>query len=114
MGLIWGPWRLGGVSVRADYSQAVETACEETLTAVRPGTVTAIDAAKEAHAIRSSFLISMHSQTSPIGLCVAQTLKPVGGSYEFYLERNAQKRYGKPALDMTNGEVVIVSIGSPY
>lgn len=81
--------------------------------ALRAGTVTAIDAARDAHAIRNDLLISMRSRTSPIGLCVAQSLTPAGGEYKFHLDKNAQGRYGKPFVELTTEEPLMVFISPP-
>lgn len=95
MTVIWGRWLLSDVVVRADYNQAVKTACGNILETMRVGNVTAMDAARDAHAMRNIFLISMRSRSSLIGLCVAQRLKPTEGSNGFYLEKIAVRRYGK-------------------
>lgn len=96
--------------MRADYNQAVKTTCGNIPEAMRAGNVTAMDAARDAHAVRNIFLISMRSRSSLISLCVAQSLKPAGGSFGFYLEKIAVRRYGKPYVDLTNEEAVMVSI----
>lgn len=108
--VIWGRWLLADVAVRADYNHGVKNACGNILEAMRAGTVPAMDAARDAHAIRNKFLISMRSRTSPIGLSVAERLKPAGGTYEFYPDKYAQSRYGKPIVDLTNNEALIVGI----
>lgn len=87
--VIWGRWLLGDVAVRDNYNQGVKNACGNILEAMRAGNVTVMDAARDAHAIRNNFLTSMRWLTSLIGLCVAEKLKPAGGTYQFYLDKNA-------------------------
>ncbi|KAI0005798.1 hypothetical protein F4779DRAFT_633209 [Xylariaceae sp. FL0662B] len=91
---IWCRWILKGADARQMYRAAVGTATADILERVENGSFTPAAGAAEAHQMRKQFLTGMRNKTSPIGLLVARSIKPAGGSYQYYLDRNAEIRYG--------------------
>ncbi|WEW59599.1 hypothetical protein PRK78_005073 [Emydomyces testavorans] len=108
--IIWCRWILKDANVREAYRKAVATATDDILKRVDSGEYTATAGAEKAHEMRNQYLIGMRDKTSPPGLLVARSIKPAGGSYEYYLDKNAQTKYKKPFRELTQAEAKQVSI----
>ena len=106
-------WIFNDVQVREAYRQSVSTATNNILARMNSGEITAAAAAEEAHGMRNTLLIGMRKDTSPPGLLIARGIKPAGGQYEYYLDRNAQSRYGKAFRELTEAEAKEVSLTPP-
>jgi hypothetical protein len=93
--LIWGKWFITDSNVRAEYNKAVAYGAQKILERMNQGTITPLDAAKEAVDMRNSYLNEMRKKSSAIGRTVAQAIKPSGLPYSDLLDKNAQRRYGR-------------------
>ena len=107
--IIWGYWPRLDATVRLGYQKAVASVCQELRDAVKAGSLSVPDAAQEANSIRVQLLLSIRQPTTPFGLLVTPAVKPAGGSYQYYLETNSQRIYGKSYAFLTRGEAVKVS-----
>ena len=107
--IIWGYWPRLDATVRFGYQKAVASVCQELRDAVKAGSLSVPDAAQEANSIRVQLLLSIRQPTTPFGLLVTPAVKPAGGSYQYYLETNSQRIYGKSYGSLTRGEAVKVS-----
>ncbi|XXG98066.1 hypothetical protein Hte_004384 [Hypoxylon texense] len=108
--VIWCRWTLKDRATREQYRSSVAKATEGILERIANGSLTPADGAAEAHAMRNQLLIGMRDKTSPLGLFVARSIKPAGGQYDFYLNKNAKSRFGKDFKDLTETEARQVSI----
>lgn len=92
--IIWARWTLLDEPVRQSYREAVEFAIRDIIIQIAAGSLTREAGAEMAHSMRNTILIGMRNITSPIGLFMAKAIKPAGGSFEYYLNRNAERRFG--------------------
>ncbi|QPH03761.1 hypothetical protein C2857_000134 [Epichloe festucae Fl1] len=113
--IIWCRWILKDAVTREAYRRSVAAATDDILRRIDDGSLTPSEGAEEAHAMRNNYLIGMRDRTSPIGLLVARAIKPAGGQYDYYLNRNARARYNRVFGDLTETEarqVAVDTIGS--
>ncbi|EFY85263.1 hypothetical protein MAC_08672 [Metarhizium acridum CQMa 102] len=108
--IIWARWLLKDAGTRQEYSKAVAAATDDILKRISTGSLTPAAGAAEAHAMRNNFLIGMRNKTSPIGLLIARSIKPAGGQYDYYLNKNSKVRYNKDFKDLTEVEARQVSV----
>lgn len=107
--IIWGHWVLKDAPVRVEYSRSVAEATRDILSRVRSGAVTSADAAAEAHSMRNNYLIGMRNRSSPLGVMIARALKPAGGQYDYFLNKNAKRRYNRDFKDLNEDQAKLVS-----
>lgn len=107
--IIWCRWLLKDANTRAAYRNSVAEAIENILKRIKDGSLTPAEGAIEAHAMRNQYLIQMRHRTLPLGLLVARFLKPVGREYDYYLNKNARKLFGKDFKDLSVEEARRVS-----
>lgn len=112
--IIWCRWILKDAVTREAYRRSVAAATDDILRRIDDGSLTPSEGAEEAHAMRNNYLIGMRDRTSPIGLLVARAIKPAGGQYDYYLNRNARARYNRVFGDFEQykNQVAVDTIGS--
>ncbi|KAK6347463.1 hypothetical protein TWF718_005305 [Orbilia javanica] len=107
--IVWGKWFISDASVRNEYNLGVKAGSIEILKKVRAGTLTPEVAAQDAFDMRSNWLKQMRRKSSPGGLLVAQALKPTGGTYQKYMDKYANKEYGKDFALLTREQAAVVA-----
>lgn len=110
--IIWCRWIFSDTQVREMYRQSVAAGCAEIIEDVNLGRITPMQGAERAHMMRNNFLMGMRDKTSPPGLLVARSIKPAGGQYEYYLNKNALKKFGCEFADLTPLQAREVSTNS--
>ena len=108
--LIWGKWFLSDSNVRAEYDKAVSAGSQEILQQVKDGQISPQEAVKQAIDMRNTYLYDMRKKTSPIGLIVAQAIKPTGLSYDALLNKYANIRFHKTFAELTAEQASQVAV----
>ncbi|CAI6047356.1 unnamed protein product [Clonostachys chloroleuca] len=107
--VIWSRWVLNDANVRLQYQRSVSAAADGIIARVQNHELTPAQGAQEAHSIRNQYLLDMRKISSPLGLMIAESIKPAGGSYQAYLDKNAMKKYQKSYADLTLGQAQAVA-----
>lgn len=114
---IWGTYFIKDSTVRLNYTSAVATQSAEIFqltqqaAAANPANARTIwmQGASQAHSMRNLLLQQTRDQTTPLGRAFAQSIKPNGKPYLFYLNLNAQKKFSTPFQQLTDAQAATVA-----
>jgi len=95
-------------AARARYGRMVAAIPGEYRALVNAGRMTAEEGARIAYAQRNVIRDAIRGQSSDIGKAFAAMKKPDPGTFNTYVERYAQKLYGRPAGSLNQGEAARV------
>ncbi|KAJ3559522.1 hypothetical protein NM688_g295 [Phlebia brevispora] len=102
--IIWGRWFTMDATVRTQYASAVATGAADIRARWESGALSLENAVGEAVSMRNSWLRDCRTRSSPLGLLVAESIKPQGLSVTQILDRYALRKYNKPFADLTAEE----------
>lgn len=107
--IIWCYWILKDAETQKEYRRSLREATHNILEQVTNGTLMPAAGAEAAYAVRNEIMIRTRERTSPLGLLIAQSLKPSERGYDFYLNKNARSRFRKDFRDLTDVQAKEVS-----
>ncbi|KAH9988063.1 hypothetical protein F4779DRAFT_632309 [Xylariaceae sp. FL0662B] len=110
--IIWADWFIADASVRQQYKAAGKAIADEIRQKVEAGTLHWEVGAKQAIEMRNALVTSARRASSPVGLVVAEYIKPVCRPFQEFLEEYANRLYQTSYKSLTPEQAAKVCIAS--